>query len=163
MWDAPADPIVSQEVAPSVPEMSRNHPIKRFTPDEANRMLPQLTKDLERARELVREARAKVREKEMIKAVGYRDDGTLIMYADYQEAQTRLEEAVRKLNAIIEGIHREGVRIKDLERGLVDFPAIIHGQDVLLCWELGESAVLHFHDLESGYRGRKPIPKDWRL
>lgn len=137
--------------------------MRRFTPEEATNMIPRLRRDLERVQHLIGFARAMNREKEMVKAVGYRDDGSLIMLADYQEAQSKLDESVRELNGIIEAIHSEGVQIKDLERGLVDFPAIIHGQDVLLCWELGEPAVMYYHDLSSGYMGRRPIPADWRL
>src|SRR5690606_26777926 len=101
--------------------------------DEATGMIPRLERDLARIKHLIRLAREKSREKEMIKAVGYREDGSLIMLADYREAQAILDDSVRELNSIIEEIHREGAQIKDLERGLVDFPAIIHGQDVLLC------------------------------
>lgn len=137
--------------------------MRRFSPDEATGMIPRLERDLARIKHLIRLAREKSREKEMIKAVGYREDGSLIMLADYREAQAILDDSVRELNSIIEEIHREGAQIKDLERGLVDFPAIIHGQDVLLCWELGESAVMYYHDHAVGYMGRKPIPDDWRL
>jgi len=124
-------------------------------------MIPRLRRDLERVRQLIRVAREKTREKEMIKAVGYRKDGSLIMHVDYVQAQAKLEEAVREINAIIDAIHGEGVQVKDLERGLVDFPAVIHGREVLLCWELGEPSVMYYHDLTAGYIGRKPIPEDW--
>lgn len=137
--------------------------LRRFTPDEANEMLPQLTEQMERIAELLRIAREKHREKEMIKAVGYRPDGTLIMLADYQEAERTLDQAVREIDGIIEAIHREGMLIKDLELGLVDFPAIIHGEDVLLCWKLGEERVEYYHDYASGYAGRRKLPSDWRL
>jgi hypothetical protein len=52
------------------------------------------------------------------------------------------------------------VQVKDLDRGLVDFPARHpeSGEDVLLCWELGEPEVAYWHDLESGFAGRKPLP-----
>lgn len=137
--------------------------MKRFSPDEANAMLPRLTRELTRIRELIKTAREKNREKALCQAVGYRDDGTLIMLADYQAAQAALEEAVQEADMLIEAIHQDGMLIKDLERGLVDFPAVIHGQDVLLCWEMGESSVTHYHDYSSGYAGRKPIPPNWRL
>lgn len=126
-------------------------------------MLPQLTEQMERIGELLRIAREKHREKEMIKAVGYLPDGTLIMAADYQEAERILDEAIREVDGIIEAIHQQGMLIKDLELGLVDFPAVIHGEDVFLCWKLGEDRVEYFHDATSGYAGRRRLPSDWRL
>jgi hypothetical protein len=50
--------------------------------------------------------------------------------------------------------------VKDIDRGLVDFPALHpeSGETVLLCFELGEPAVDHWHDLEEGFAGRKPLP-----
>lgn len=137
--------------------------LRRFTPAQADAMLPRLRNDLARIHRLIELARKMNREKEMIKAVGYRADGSLIMLADYQNAQKTLDEAVREVDSLIDRIHQEGVRIKDLERGLVDFPAIIEGKDVLLCWEMGEPRLMYYHSYEAGYNGRKPIPNDWQL
>ena len=49
------------------------------------------------------------------------------------------------------------ILLKDLDRGLIDFPALRNGQEVFLCWELCESDIQHWHDLDSGYAGRQPI------
>lgn len=48
-----------------------------------------------------------------------------------------------------------GILVKDIDRGLVDFPALRNGEEVLLCWELAEDHVAYWHDLESGYAGRQ--------
>ena len=50
------------------------------------------------------------------------------------------------------------IQIKDLERGLVDFPAIVGGREVFLCWERDENDIEFWHDLDSGYAGRSPLP-----
>lgn len=47
--------------------------------------------------------------------------------------------------------------IKDLQRGLVDFPALIGGKEVFLCWEKDETDVEFWHDIDSGYAGREPL------
>jgi hypothetical protein len=47
--------------------------------------------------------------------------------------------------------------VRDLERGLVDFPALIEGREVYLCWLLDEPAVGHWHGVESGFAGRRPL------
>jgi hypothetical protein len=53
-----------------------------------------------------------------------------------------------------------GVQLKDLETGLVDFPAVHPetGETVLLCWRVGEDAIAHWHGLDEGFAGRKPLP-----
>ena len=50
-----------------------------------------------------------------------------------------------------------GVLVKDLDTGLVDFPGQRAGQDILLCWQLGEDEVAFWHGLEDGYAGRQPL------
>jgi hypothetical protein len=56
-----------------------------------------------------------------------------------------------------EQLERLDVVVRDLERGLVDFPALIDGREVYLCWLLDEPAVTHWHAIESGFAGRKPL------
>jgi hypothetical protein len=50
------------------------------------------------------------------------------------------------------------IQLKDVDRGLIDFPAIVAGKEVFLCWEEGEDDIEFWHDLETGYAGREPIP-----
>jgi hypothetical protein len=51
-----------------------------------------------------------------------------------------------------------GVQVKDLDRGLVDFPALrSNGEEVLLCWQVGEDEIGFWHGLEEGFSGRKPL------
>ena len=56
-----------------------------------------------------------------------------------------------------EALERLDIVVRDLERGLVDFPALIDGREVYLCWLLDEPAVTHWHAIESGFAGRKPL------
>lgn len=49
------------------------------------------------------------------------------------------------------------IQIKDVERGLVDFPALRNGKEIFLCWEKDEEDIQHWHDLETGYSGRELI------
>lgn len=53
--------------------------------------------------------------------------------------------------------HQREIQIKDLSRGLIDFPALIGGKEVFLCWEDGEEDVEFWHDLDTGYAGREPL------
>jgi hypothetical protein len=68
---------------------------------------------------------------------------------------TRLIEVREALGEV----HSLGCQIKDIRMGLVDFPSRLFGKEVLLCWRVGEEAVEYYHDLESGYSGRQPIPE----
>ena len=70
------------------------------------------------------------------------------------EAQRRQAELV----AVVEELERVGVQVKDLDRGLVDFPCLHRDRVVLLCWELGEDEVAYWHGADEGYAGRKPLP-----
>ena len=54
-------------------------------------------------------------------------------------------------------IHGRGAIVKDLDEGLVDFPARREGEEILLCWRLGEDDVAFWHGLEEGFAGRRPI------
>lgn len=61
------------------------------------------------------------------------------------------------MQAVIGEFQKREIQIKDLERGLVDFPAIIGGKEVFLCWEQDEDDIEFWHDLESGYGGRERL------
>jgi hypothetical protein len=74
------------------------------------------------------------------------------------EAAARDEaEALGRCVASVEGM---GAQVKDLDTGLVDFPAVhpATGETVLLCWRVGEDGIQYWHGLEEGFAGRKPLP-----
>ena len=69
----------------------------------------------------------------------------------------KVHQWIRNLSAFKELIgefNQREIQVKDLERGLVDFPAIQAGREVFLCWELAEDDITHWHDLDTGYPGR---------
>jgi hypothetical protein len=132
--------------------------VRRFTVEEANQLVPVLDSMLKRLRALQREARAKYQEMRDIREVGYRKDGNLIMLTDYQLAKREFDHMVETANALLAQIHEMGCRVTDVEMGLVDFPAEIAGQDVYLCWQVGEPGVRYYHGPNEGYAGRKPLP-----
>jgi hypothetical protein len=57
----------------------------------------------------------------------------------------------------VNAIHERGAIVKSPDDGLVDFPAQREGEEILLCWHLGEDEVAYWHTLEEGFAGRKPI------
>jgi hypothetical protein len=133
-------------------------PKRLFTPREANSALDEVRLVAER---LVA-VRARMRELaetqgESILAIG----GNGVGYAatDLKAARGELEELADEAAAAVRDLDELGVVVKDLDAGLLDFPALRDGEEVELCWQVGEEAVEHWHPLEAGYRGRKPI--DW--
>jgi len=82
---------------------------------------------------------------------------------DPQEPGELDEQFQRESHAVTqaaEQLERLGVLVKDLDTGLVDFPALHEGEEVLLCWQLGEDEVAYWHGVDEGFAGRKPLPLD---
>jgi hypothetical protein len=66
-------------------------------------------------------------------------------------------EAFLKLRRLLLAIQEAGIVVRDIDRGLIDFPAIRGGEEVYLCWELGEDRVAWWHEVDAGYGGRQPL------
>jgi hypothetical protein len=129
-----------------------------FTPAEANSALAevrpvaeQLVTLRERMRELERS------HGELASAI----DGNGGGYAasDLSAAESELSGLADAAIACVERLDELGVTVKDLDLGLLDFPAELDGREVELCWHVGEDAVGFWHEIGEGYAGRKPI--DW--
>ena len=86
------------------------------------------------------------------------DGGMLLNVKLWARRGAERNKALRKAKDAIAEINAIGVQVKDLDMGLLDFPCKVEsGEIVLLCWKLGETAITHWHGLEEGYAGRKPI------
>lgn len=79
---------------------------------------------------------------------------------EYMNKRTEMEFLVRIINEGLESIEDMGAQPKDLDMGLVDFPAILNGEEVLLCWKYGEKSIRFYHDHKEGFTSRKPIAKE---
>jgi len=126
-----------------------------FTVEEANLELPRLRQWLPRLQ--ARRRRLDVAQHKLgeltLKAAA---NGNLLeeeVHATQREAK-RLTEEFDKLIAKINDL---GCEIKDIEQGLVDFPALREGREVYLCWRLGEEEVAFWHELDAGFGGRQPL------
>jgi len=122
---------------------------KHFTVEEANRLLPELRQLLTAIQGL--------RQKLVVDVEGA---GPVLRALDTngggKEIHPYLND-VHALNGRLQHLLQLGVQLKDLDRGLVDFPAWRGGEEILLCWHLGEERVAYWHDLESGIAGRQPL------
>lgn len=128
-----------------------------FTIDEAEALLPVLEPVL---RELIAlqsecdELQASLRRR--VEAIA-RDGGAIVDHAPFLEARGALAAAAGRMEALSGLIDGHGVLLKDLEKGLLDFPALLDGERILLCWMLGEERIEYWHRVEDGFRGRRPV------
>ncbi len=76
---------------------------------------------------------------------------------EVEQVRLDLERDVERLQGFIDELHELGVEFKDPVMGLVDFPAQRDGQDVCLCWKLGEPSVGFWHTIEAGFQGREKL------
>ncbi|HVD49908.1 MAG TPA: DUF2203 domain-containing protein [Gaiellaceae bacterium] len=77
-----------------------------------------------------------------------------------RELDEQLEREAEAVKRAVEQLQRLGVLVKDLDRGLVDFPTLRDGEEVLLCWRVGEEEIAHWHGVDEGFAGRKPLDFD---
>ncbi len=87
--------------------------------------------------------------------------GVLVDHSQVLEQKKRRESAAARLKDALERVQEHGCLVKDLDTGLVDFPTKYHGEEVYLCWKLGEKGIQFWHGIEEGFRGRKPIDQDF--
>lgn len=121
---------------------------RHFTVEEANALIA----DVEPMIRSLREARDRLTDAELhelLSEAAPKNGGG--------EPGREVGEAFLEVRRTLTGLQELGLVIRDLDRGLVDFPSIVAGQEAYLCWELGEPEIEYWHDLESGYGGRRPL------
>ena len=121
---------------------------KHYTREEARALLPRLRRWLERLEELRAELEKLDRRLAGLMTAGQDTGGKLV-----NQSVTMLGE----VKQILQEFESREIVIKDLQRGLVDFPAIVAGREVFLCWEKDEEDIEFWHDIDSGYAGREPL------
>ena len=130
---------------------------KTFTLGEAQTLLPVVEALLKRAQGAAVRAEELEQEMQLLSHRIFLSGG---MHVDVSAAARRRAErdkAVQEAKDTLAEIDSIGVQVKDLQQGLLDFPAVMDGKPVLLCWKLGESAIAHWHTEEEGFAGRKPL------
>jgi hypothetical protein len=130
--------------------------MRHFTPEEANAALARVRPLVERMVERRRAHVAALERQEELEA-RIRGNGGGIPPALLAAAAAEVERESRKLAHIVDEISEHGAEVKDLDEGLIDFPALRGGETVLLCWKLGEDEIGHWHRVEDGFAGRRPL------
>jgi hypothetical protein len=133
--------------------------MRHFTPVEANAELVHVRPLVEQLVTVRREhAKALDRQEELERKI--RGNGGGIPPAELAEATAEVDALARRLARLVDEITNHGAQVKDLDSGLVDFPALHRGETVLLCWQLGEDEIAWWHRIEDGFAGRRPLPLD---
>jgi hypothetical protein len=121
---------------------------RHWTPEEANELLPVVGAMVKR----LRAARRRLAAQEYDADFALHAESTGGAWPGREHALESIEVALG-----FERLERLDVVVRDLERGLVDFPALRDGHEVYLCWLLDEPAVGHWHGVEAGFAGRRPL------
>ncbi|HUL60974.1 MAG TPA: DUF2203 domain-containing protein [Anaeromyxobacteraceae bacterium] len=128
-----------------------------FTVEEANELVATLEIEFGQL------ARFRAELGPVIEAVGGGDAAVAVLEDDgapapgREEAAARLRQLASDISAAVGRVNALGCLVKDIDAGLVDFYAMQEGEAVFLCWQFGEPAVAHWHAVEEGFAGRKPI------
>jgi len=121
---------------------------KHYTREEARRLLPQIRGQLAALNRLREEVERYDQRLSGLNAEGQDTGGDTV---------NNWIRALAGMQELLADFQQRQIFIKDLTRGLVDFPAILGGKEVFLCWESDEEDIEFWHDLESGYSGREKL------
>ena len=130
-------------------------PARRFTLAQARRSLPGIAA-------VVTVMRKRVQRMDELNAIvasmsrGTSTDG-LPAVSDDRALRSEISKLEGQVKMLVEHIQEQGVEVKDVRRGLVDWVALREGREVYLCWQPGERTVLWWHELADGFAGRQPI------
>jgi hypothetical protein len=129
---------------------------KYFTLAEANELIPVVDQMLRALQSLKRQFEIKYVELKKLKEVNYAVEGGLDN-DPFFTLETEMEFLQIEAKNHIQSFQMKGIELKDIDIGLVDFPALLDDQEVLLCWRQGESKIEFYHTRNDGFAGRKPI------
>jgi hypothetical protein len=128
---------------------------KYFTPDEADHLIPKLEQIVSN---MLDQRKVGLSLGEELQSMQDRiQAGENVAAPDLMNKRTELDFIVEIIQEGLNQIEILGGQPKDLDLGLVDFPAVVDGQEVLLCWRYGEKSIRFYHGPEDGYSGRKPL------
>jgi hypothetical protein len=130
---------------------------KMFTLAEAQTLLPVLESLLKKAQQAGTKAAELEVEFERLRQQIFLAGGTHIDVASTARRRAERDKALQETQDTLSEIDEIGVQVKDLDKGLLDFPCAMEGKTILLCWKLGEKEIGYWHSEEEGFAGRKPI------
>ena len=130
---------------------------KTFTLSEAQMLLPVVESLLRKAQAAGLRAGELEQEMQQLSQRIFMSGGMHVNVAQAARRRAEREKALQEARDTLGEIDEIGVQVKDLEQGLLDFPCVMEGRTVLLCWKLGEPEIGYWHLEEDGFAGRKPL------
>jgi hypothetical protein len=130
---------------------------RTFTLDEAQSLLPVLESLLRTAIEAKKIVDEVETEQQALQHRIFLSGGMSLNIVPLARRKAERAKAEQRMKDALAEIDSTGVQVKDLDIGLLDFPCEVEGQTILLCWKLGEKAITHWHGVQEGFAGRKPI------
>lgn len=129
--------------------------LKYFTVEEAESLIPKINEIIQAASSTRIQIEAKVDHwRKIQKTIGEVEEAVIRGQIDF--LATHLEKQLGEITAL-------GCIPKNLDDGLVDFPARVESKEAFLCWRIGETSITHWHGLTEGFKGRKPLKKEGTL
>jgi hypothetical protein len=121
---------------------------KHYTVEEARVLLPQIRKwltELEHLRDRVAKLEKRI---EALRGEGFDVGGP---------SANDFVRCLADMKVLLVEFQLREIQVKDIDRGLIDFPALRDGREIFLCWEKDEEDIEHWHEIDSGYAGREPL------
>ncbi|MCR8636681.1 MULTISPECIES: DUF2203 domain-containing protein [Paenibacillus] len=131
-----------------------------FTLAEANALLPLVKLELEKLQGIKKQYRDKYEELHQLKDYHQKQGGLPEGSDPYFTLECEMDFLQLEGNTLLSSFELKGVQLKDIDSGLIDFPALLNGQEVLLCWRQGEESVAHYHGLHDGFAGRRKLTEE---
>ena len=136
--------------------------MKTFTLDEAQGLLPLIESLVKRAQESKQDAEKIEADLSALVQRIYAAGGMHVDVGKVTRMRTESEAHATRVRETLAEIDAIGVQVKDLDAGLLDFPFRLDEDVVLLCWRMGETSIAHWHTMEDGFRGRKPVDERFK-
>jgi hypothetical protein len=134
---------------------------RRFTLPEAESLLPAVEKNIREALSVKMQYQEA---EEFLQSLAQRVmlmGGVVLDREGIRDMRAQRDKSGERLKAVLEELQEIGCLVKDLDTGLVDFPTLFRGEEVYLCWKLGETGITYWHGVSEGFTGRKPIDQDF--
>ncbi len=126
--------------------------VRYFTLAEANALLPELRVKLLRLQAMLARLREEYSEKQ--------EELFRLSLSNGKLPEWEPSTIAQELHKAVDELHAMGVLLKDIDEGIVDFPHIMDGREVFLCWKMGEDRIRYYHELDKGFNARRRLQQE---
>jgi hypothetical protein len=135
---------------------------KYFTPEEATATLPLVRRIVEDVVSLAQELRERHDRLQRLGSIPVQTAGDPYL-EELEQVEAEIDRGLERMEGYERELKELGIELKDYFMGLVDFPCWMDGREVYLCWRLGEAEITHWHEVHTGFAGRRKLRVEARL